>query len=102
MKLTFFSYSIFIAVNNYIRCKILNEEIDEYIELLRKMNEEISIYNVDELYNNLEQINDLIKDDVQKELARSSDKVIYKFLQNENTNAREVLEKISNLHEKNK
>lgn len=66
------------------------------------MNEEISIYNVDELYNNLEQINDLTKDDVQKELARSSDKVIYKFLQNENTNAREVLEKISNLHEKNK
>lgn len=66
------------------------------------MNEEISIYNVDELYNNLEQINDLTKDDVQKELARSSDKVIYKFLQNENTNAREVLEKISNLHVKNK
>lgn len=66
------------------------------------MNEEISIYNVDELYNNLEQINDLTKDDVQKELARSSDKVIYKFLQNENTNAREVLEKISNLHGKNK
>ncbi len=78
---------------------IVNEEIDEYIELLRKMNEEISIYNVDELYNNLEQINDLTKDDVQKELARSSDEVIYKFLQNENTNAREVLEKISNLHE---
>lgn len=66
------------------------------------MNEEISIYNVDEMYNNLEQINDLTKDDVQKELARSSDKVIYKFLQNENTNAREVLEKISNLHGKNK
>lgn len=66
------------------------------------MNEEISIYNVDELYNNLEQINDLTKDDVQKELARSSDKVIYKFLQNENTNAREVLEKISNLYGKNK
>lgn len=59
-----------------IGCIIFDE-----IQLIIISDVKMLIYNMDELCNNLEQINDLTKDDVQKKLARSSDEVIYKFLQ---------------------
>ena len=60
-----------------------NKEVEEYIKKLRKMDSEIIIYNIDDLYKRLDEIENITNDKVEEVLACSSDDVIVEFIENE-------------------